>query len=60
MTAIRSTGADEALRLVPPRQMPLERCLDFIAKDELLEVTPKNLRLRKMILKNNLRAKSNK
>jgi len=59
LTAIRSTGADEALRLTPPRQMTLERCLDFIAKDELLEVTPKNLRLRKMILRNDLRAKSN-
>ncbi|MCL2775428.1 MAG: translational GTPase TypA [Oscillospiraceae bacterium] len=59
LTAIRSTGADEALRLITPRQMTLERCLDFIAKDELLEVTPKNLRLRKTILKNDLRAKSN-
>ena len=59
LTAIRSTGADEALRLTPPRQMTLETCLDFIAKDELLEVTPQNLRLRKTILKNDLRAKSN-
>jgi len=59
LTAIRSTGADEALRLITPRQMTLERCLDFIAKDELLEVTPKNLRLRKTILKNDLRAKAN-
>ena len=58
MTSIRSTGADEALRLTPPRQMTLERCLDFIARDELLEVTPKNLRLRKTILKNELRAKT--
>jgi len=60
LTAIRSTGADEALRLTPPRQMTLERCLDFLAKDELLEVTPNSLRLRKTILKNDLRAKSNK
>jgi GTP-binding protein len=59
LTSIRSTGADEALRLTPPRQMTLERCLDFIAEDELLEVTPANLRLRKKILKNDLR-KSNK
>ena len=59
LTAIRSTGADEALRLTPPRQMTLETCLDFIAKDELLEVTPQNLRLRKTILKNDLRVKSN-
>jgi len=60
LTAIRSTGADEALRLITPRQMTLERCLDFIAKDELLEVTPNHLRLRKTILKNDLRAKSNR
>jgi len=46
--------------LTPPRQMTLERCLDFLAKDELLEVTPNSLRLRKTILKNDLRAKSNK
>ncbi len=58
LTAIRSDGADEALRLVPPRQMSLEKCLEFIADDELLEVTPKNLRLRKRILNTELRAKN--
>ena len=58
LTAIRSTGADEALRLTPIRQMTLEFCLEFIQDDELLEVTPKNLRLRKSILSNELRAKS--
>ena len=58
LTAIRSTGADEALRLVPPRQMTLEVCLDFMEKDELLEITPQSLRLRKAILKNDLRAKT--
>ncbi|MBE6687803.1 MAG: translational GTPase TypA [Ruminococcaceae bacterium] len=57
LTAIRSTGADEALRLVPPRQMSLEKCLEFIADDELLEVTPTSLRLRKKILNNEQRAK---
>ena len=57
LTAIRSSGADEALRLVPPRQMSLEKCLEFIADDELLEVTPDSLRLRKKILSNELRAK---
>ncbi len=57
LTAIRSSGADEALRLVPPRQMSLEKCLEFIADDELLEVTPTSLRLRKKILSNELRAK---
>ena len=57
LTAIRSSGADEALRLVPPRLMSLEKCLEFIADDELLEVTPESLRLRKKILSNELRAK---
>lgn len=57
LTAIRSTGADEALRLIPPRMMTLERCLEFIADDELLEITPKNLRLRKKILNTEQRAK---
>ncbi len=57
LTAIRSSGADEALRLVPPRIMSLEKCLEFIADDELLEVTPTSLRLRKKILSNELRAK---
>lgn len=57
LTAIRSAGADEALRLVPPRQMSLEKCLEFIADDELLEVTPTSLRLRKKILNNEQRAK---
>lgn len=41
---------DDALRLTPPRQMSLEQCLEFLADDELLEVTPKNLRIRKRIL----------
>jgi len=59
LTAIRSTGADEALRLVPPKVMSLEKCLEFIAEDELLEVTPQSLRLRKKILNNEQRAKIN-
>jgi len=57
LTAIRSAGADEALRLVPPRVMSLEKCLEFIADDELLEVTPETLRLRKKVLSNEMRAK---
>ena len=57
LTAVRSTGADEALRLVTPKQMSLEKCLEFIADDELLEVTPNTLRLRKKILGTDLRAK---
>ena len=47
LTNMRASGSDEALRLVPPRQMSLEQCLEFLADDELLEVTPENLRLRK-------------
>lgn len=56
-TNTRSSGSDDALRLVPPREMSLEQCLDFIADDELLEVTPNNLRMRKRILNTSLRAK---
>lgn len=50
LTNTRASGSDEALKLVPPKIMSLEQCLDFIDKDELLEVTPKNLRIRKKIL----------
>ncbi len=58
LTSIRSTGADEALILTPPRIMNLEKSLEFIAEDELLEVTPKSLRLRKKILGTENRAKA--
>lgn len=57
LTAIRSTGADEALKLVTPKKMSLEEALEFIADDELIEVTPKSLRLRKRILDNATRMK---
>jgi len=50
LTNTRASGSDEALRLVPPRELSLEQCLEFLADDELLEITPKNLRLRKKIL----------
>ncbi|HJB57212.1 MAG TPA: translational GTPase TypA [Candidatus Flavonifractor intestinipullorum] len=50
LTNMRASGSDEALRLTPPRQMSLEQCLEFLSDDELLEVTPQNLRLRKRIL----------
>ena len=52
------SGSDEALRLIPPRQMSLEQCLEFLADDELLEVTPQNLRLRKRILNHEIRMKA--
>ena len=58
LTNTRASGSDEALRLVPPRQLSLEQCLEFLADDELLEVTPKNLRLRKSILDHSLRMKN--
>ena len=44
---MRASGSDEALRLTPPRQLSLEQCIEYLAEDELLEVTPKSLRIRK-------------
>ena len=58
LTNTRASGSDEALRLIPPRQLSLEQCLEFLADDELLEVTPKNLRLRKSILDHSLRMRA--
>lgn len=60
ITNMRASGSDEALRLVPAKLMSLEACLEFIADDELVEVTPKNIRLRKKILDASLRAKDRK
>ena len=50
LTNMRASGSDEALRLVTPRTLSLEQCLEFLADDELLECTPENLRLRKRLL----------
>ena len=58
MSNMRASGSDEALRLTPPVSMSLEQCLEFIADDELLEVTPVSLRIRKKILDASLRAKA--
>ena len=58
LTNTRAAGSDEALRLIPPRLLSLEQCLEFLADDELLEVTPKSLRLRKRILDHDRRMKS--
>ncbi len=58
LTNTRASGSDEALRLVPPKQLSLEQCLEFIDTDELLEVTPKHLRIRKKILDSKLRKRS--
>ena len=52
LTNTRASGSDDALRLVPPLQMSLEKAIEFIAEDELVEITPKNIRLRKKILNN--------
>lgn len=57
-TNMRASGADEALRLSPPRKMSLEEALEFIEHDELIELTPKSMRIRKKILDKQQRAKS--
>jgi GTP-binding protein len=58
LTNMRASGADEALRLVPPRLLSLEQALEFIKEDELVEVTPHSIRLRKKILEANKRPKN--
>ena len=57
VTNMRASGSDEALRLTPTRIMSLEQCLEFIGDDELVEVTPKSIRMRKKILNTEQRAK---
>ncbi len=58
MSNTRASGSDDALRLIPPRHMSLEESLEFLAADELLEVTPKNIRIRKKILDHSDRMKA--
>jgi GTP-binding protein len=57
LTNMRASGSDEAMRLVPVKDLSLEEALEFIAGDELVEVTPKSIRLRKRVLKANERPK---
>jgi GTP-binding protein len=57
MTNMRASSADEAIRLVPVKAMNLEQAIEFIAEDEMVEVTPKSLRLRKKVLQANRRPK---
>ena len=57
LTNTRASGSDDALRLVPPTVLSLEQCMEFIKDDELLEVTPESLRLRKTILSKEQRMK---
>ena len=56
-TNMRASTADEAIRLIPPRQLSLEQAIEFINDDELVEVTPRSIRLRKRILAGNMRPK---
>lgn len=58
MTAVRSSGHDDALRLVPPRRFSLEQAIEFLADDEIMEVTPKSIRLRKTELDHSKRMKN--
>ena len=60
LTNMRATGSEDAMKLTPVQTMSLEAAIEFIADDELVEVTPKNIRIRKMILDHQLRAKSKK
>ena len=60
LTNVRASGTDEATKLIPPRILTLEQAITFIADDEIVEVTPKTIRLRKMILDPNLRKRSEK
>ena len=60
VTNMRASGSDEALRLTPTIKLSLEQALEFISEDELVEITPKSIRLRKRILNSDLRAKSRK
>jgi GTP-binding protein len=55
LTNMRASGSDDALRLTTPRNYSLEQCLEFLADDELLECTPKSLRIRKRILDHSIR-----
>ena len=55
LTNMRASGSDDAIRLITPKIMSLEQCLEFLADDELLECTPKSLRIRKRILDHSIR-----
>ncbi len=55
---MRASGSDDAIKLVPPRELTLERALEWIEDDEILEVTPQNIRIRKKILEPNMRKRA--
>ena len=58
LTNTRASGSDDALRLIPPKVMSLEQAIEFIKDDELIEVTPENIRMRKRILDKTQRMKA--
>ena len=60
LTNMRASGSDNTVTLRPPRQLSLDQCIEFIAEDELVEVTPENIRLRKMELNQTKRASQKK
>ncbi len=60
LTNVRASGSDDSLRLIPPRRLSLEQCLEYLSDDELLEVTPESLRLRKRILDHGERLRAEK
>jgi len=60
LTNTRASGSDDAIILTPPKKMSVEEMMEFVEDDELIEVTPNNLRIRKRILDSNLRYKSKK
>ena len=60
LTNVRASGTDESIRLTPPRLLTLEQALEFIDNDELVEVTPKSIRLRKKFLDPNERKRAEK
>ena len=60
LTNVRASGSDEKARIVPKVQMSLEECLEYIKADEYVEVTPKSMRMRKIILDHNDRKRANK
>src|SRR5947209_20216115 len=57
LTNMRAASADDAMRLVPPKELSLEQAIEFIGDDELVEVTPQSIRLRKKVLRSNERPK---
>ena len=60
LTNVRASGSDEKARVIPKVLMSLEECLEYIKSDELVEVTPKSIRIRKTILDHNERKRANK